>query len=456
MSDWTPQISNEAGPIYRGLADAIAGDIKAGKLRPGDRLPPQRRLAEALEVDLTTVSRGYAEAQSRGLIESQIGRGTFVADKSRITNAGNPRRGHEIDMTMNLPPEPNDPALLARMREGVSAVSADLTSLLRYQSAVGAEVDRQAAAVWLARRGVQADVNRIAITPGANATIFAILNMLAGSGGVVLSERITYPGAQAIARRCGCRLVGLEEDLEGITPEALEDAIQKHGPRALYLNPTLTNPTTRTMPLRRRQDIAAVLRKYSLHIIEDDAYGALTSSAPPTIASLVPELSWFVGGVAKIFGGGLRLAFTVAPDEKCAYQLGQTLKTTAIMPPMFSAAVMTHWIENGTADLVRDFVRTETAARQAIASEVLGGFDVEGQPEALNIWLHLPEGASRADVVARMHGVRIGILPSDPFVVAGERPEALRICLGGSIGREELRAALSRLANTLGTGYWHG
>lgn len=456
MSYWTPQISSDGGPFYLGLADAIAQDIHTGRLRPGDRLPPQRRLAELMEVDLTTVSRGYAEAQSRGLIQSQIGRGTFVADTSKGSGAGDPRRGDEVDLTMNLPPEPTDHTLLDRMQDGVTAIASDLTSLLRYQSSVGAEVDRAAARGWLAGRGLDVDADRIAITPGANATIFAILNILAREGGVVLSERITYPGAQAIAQRCGCRLVGLDEDEEGITPTALERAIQQHRPRALYLNPTLNNPTTRTISSGRRQEIAAVLRQHQLPLIEDDAYGFLPDTAPPAIASLVPELSWYVGGLAKIFGGGLRLAFTVAPDARCAYQLGQELKTTAVMPPMLSAAIMTRWIEDGTADLVRDAVRQESAARQAIAAEVLDGFDLEGHPNALNLWLRLPEGVSRADVVARMHGIHIGILPSDPFVVTGERPEALRICLGGPISREKLRAGLSHLANTLGANYWHG
>ena len=126
------------------------------------------------------------------------------------------------------------------------------------------------------------------------------------------------------------------------------------------------------------------------------------------------------------------------------------------MSPMLSVAVMTRWIEDGTADLVRDFVCQESAARQAIASEVLEGLDLNGQPDALNIWLRLPDWVSRADVVARMQGMHIGILPSDSFVVAGERPEAIRVGLGGPISQEELRAGLSRLANTLGANYWHG
>lgn len=456
MSEWTPQITGGASPFYRGLADAIAGDVEAGRLRPGDRLPPQRRLAELLEVDLTTVSRGYAEARSRGLIQSQVGRGTFVAAKAKPTRVSDPHRRSDADLTMNLPPEPGDPRLIAKMQEGLVSVAADLTSLLRYQSPVGGEMDRQAACLWLERRGLRAELDRIAVTPGANATIFAILGLLARQGGVVLSERITYPGAQAIARRCGCRLVGVAEDADGVIPEALEGAIREHQPRALYLNPTLNNPTTRTMPPSRRTELAALLRKHSLPLIEDDAYGFLSASAPPPLASLAPELSWYVGGLAKIFGGGLRLAFTVAPDARCAYQLGQTLKTTAVMPPMLSVGLMTRWIEDGTADLVRDFVRKEAAARQAIAADVLSGLDVEGRPEALNVWLRLPEGVSRADVVVRTQGLGIGILPSDPFVVTGPKPEALRICLGGPIGREDLSAGLSRLADTLGVGYWHG
>jgi DNA-binding transcriptional MocR family regulator len=455
-NNWTPRISNSGRPFYRELADAIAIDIEAGRLRPGDRLPPQRQLAQVLEVDLTTVSRGYAEAQTRGLIQSAVGRGTFVAPRAVAGSLADPTRRSDVDLTMNLPPEPADPSLIARMQEGMAAVAGDLTSLLRYQSPAGSEIDRQAARVWLSERGIDCELDRIIITPGANATIFGILAAITRGGGIILSERITYPGAQAIARRAGCRLVGVEEDAEGIDPAALDCSIREHLPRALYLNPTLNNPTTRTLSPSRRSEIAGVLRKHDLPVIEDDAYGFLPASAPAPISSIVPELSWHIGGLAKVFGGGLRLAFTVAPNARSTYGLAQTLKTIAVMPPMLSVGLMTQWIRDGTANAVRDFVRQESAARQAIAAEVLEGFDADGDTAALNVWLRLPEGIGRADVVARMQGTQVGILPSDPFVVGGERPEAVRICLGGPITRDELRAGLSRLANTLGMGYWHG
>ena len=50
----------------------------SGRLAPSDRLPPQRKLARRLDIDFTTVARGYVEAQKRGLIESRVGQGTFV------------------------------------------------------------------------------------------------------------------------------------------------------------------------------------------------------------------------------------------------------------------------------------------------------------------------------------------------------------------------------------------
>ena len=103
MAEWTPDLATSDKPRYLAIAEAIATDIGAGRLAVGDRLPPQRKLAKRLDVDFTTVARGYVEARKRGLIESKVGQGTFVRDKPR------PRRGQPtppprpVDLSMNLP-----------------------------------------------------------------------------------------------------------------------------------------------------------------------------------------------------------------------------------------------------------------------------------------------------------------------------------------------------------------
>lgn len=455
METWTPRIRVTGRPRYLEIADSIANDIKSGLLAAGDRLPPQRQLAAQVGLDFTTVSRGYAEAQRRGLVQSHVGRGTFIAQAPQA-RATDPRRSAQTDLTMNAPPEPTDPDLIARMREGVASVATDMIALLRYQSPTGTDIDKEAASSWLSMRGMVPALDRVAITPGAHPTILAILTILASAGDTILSEDVTYPGIRAIAARLGIHVQGVASDADGILPDALAAAIETHRPKALYLNPTLNNPTTRTMTAARRQEIASVLIGARLPLIEDDAYGFIPAHPPAPMATLAQGLTWHIGGLAKCVGAGLRLAFTVAPDARAAFLLAQALRTTSGMPSPLSMALMTRWIHDGTADSIRRFVRSETLARQAIAAETLSGATYDSDAYAFNVWLALPEGLGRAELVGRMAGRRIGILSSDAFTVSGPVQERVRICLGGALTRDQLRAELMFLSHSMDLSVWQG
>ena len=449
MQEWTPSLRSDGTPRYLMIAEAIAEDVRQGVLKPGMRLPPQRQLADRLRIDFTTVSRAYAEAQSKGLVTSHVGRGTFIAASAASTTLSDPAREAGEELAMNMPPEPTDPVLIEKMRDGLDYVAANLIPLLRYQSAIGGEKDRVAASSWLSLRGLMAKLERIAVTPGAHATITAILSMTVEGQDTVLCEKITYPGIRSIAQRLGVNLVGVDMDEHGIIPDALEDAIKQHRPRMLYLNPTLQNPTTITMPTRRRLDISQIISDYRVQLIEDDAYGFVPEKAPAPIAASAPELTWYIGGLAKCIGAGLRLAYTVAPSAKHALALEAALRAFTVMPSALPMALATRWIEDGTADLVRRFIRRETAIRQNIAAEMLRGLDFRSADNAFNVWLRLPAGTGRADIMARMAGRHIGIVPSDAFTVGGTADEYVRLCLGGSIGRVELQSGLAYLAHLL-------
>ncbi|WP_330628233.1 PLP-dependent aminotransferase family protein (plasmid) [Thioclava litoralis] len=452
MTDWTPKPNDSGKPHYLAIADAIGADIAAGRLKAGDRLPPQRRLAAALGIDFTTVSRAYTEAQARGLVTSHVGRGSFVSDPPAALPAAplaDPARRAAEDLSMNMPPEPTDPDLLAGMRAGLMAVSGHLVDLLRYQSPIGTEPDRLAARSWLAPRGLDVALERIAVTPGAHATMAAVLSMLCKAGDHVLCEQVTYPGIRNIAARFGVTLVGLQTDARGVVPEALQAAIRRHRPKALYLNPTLHNPTTLTLPAERRAALAAILRAEGLALIEDDAYGFVPAETPAPLAQQIPELTWYIGGLSKCLGAGLRLAFTVTPDARATHRLTQAIRALSVMPAPLSLALTTRWIEQGTAEALRQALRNETAARQAIARRALEGCDYATATSAFHIWLQLPQGLGRADVIARMAGQPLGLMPSDAFTVGAVPQDRLRVSLGGSISRAQLQTALCHLGHAL-------
>ena len=453
---WTPDISTDGTAVYLAIADAIARDLETGQLQVGDRLPPQRKLANHLGLDFTTVSRGYKEAGRRGLVDSHVGRGTFIRGAHGPSETSDPNRTVQVDLAMNLPPEPTDPDLINRMRGGLAEVSANMVSLLRYQSGVGSEQDKDAASVWLSMRGMVPRLDRVAITPGAHTAIMAVLGLLAKPQDTIICEAVTYPGIRRLSKQLGLNLVGIPCDDAGILPDALSAVIAAHQPKALYLNPTLHNPTTRTMTTDRRVAVAEVLRRHGLPLIEDDAYGFVPARAPAPVATMTPDLTWHIGGLAKCIGAGLRLAYVVAPDSRQALSLEQAIKTMSVMASPITMAIVTRWITDGTADQIRRFVRKEASARQIIAASCLPNASFAADPEAFNIWLTLPHGWHRADIMARMAGRGLGIVPSDAFVVSGVPGEQLRICLGGPISKAQLREELEFLGHTLDYGLWAG
>ncbi len=449
MENWSKRIEQASKPRYLAIADCIAQDMKDRVLLPGDRLPPQRRLADMIGVDFTTVSRGYTEAISRGLVESHVGRGTFVLPQHNINGASDERRAMANDLTMNAPPEPTDPDLIERMRLGLSAVSEDLLHLLRYQAPMGGDVDKEAASIWLSMRGLVPNLDRVSVTPGAHATMLAILTVLARPGDCILCEDITYAGFKKIAAQLGLELIGLPMDKDGILPDALEEAIHRHGPKALYLNPTLHNPTTMIVPQHRRLEIAKVINRHSLPLIEDDAYGFVLPDAPPPMATSAPELTWYIGGLAKCIGAGLRLAYTVTPNARANFALENGIRAVSGMSSPVCMALATRWVLDGTADQIRRYIRKESAIRQEIAAQEITEAEFWSHPHAFNIWLRLPENVSCATLMSHMSNHEIGIAPENAFRTKGIHDQNVRICLGGRIQRETLPKLLSHLNNQI-------
>src|SRR6185437_2096122 len=128
---------------------------------------------------------------------------------------------------------------------------------------------------WLRARVPKAQTQRLIIYPGNQAAIFNVLLSLTSPGDVVLTEALTYPGIKAAAAKLGVRLVGVTMDEQGILPDALGSACRQHRPKAVYLVPTMQNPTTVTLSPSRRKAVAEIIRKAGTLLIEDDAYGVL-------------------------------------------------------------------------------------------------------------------------------------------------------------------------------------
>ncbi|RVT97790.1 PLP-dependent aminotransferase family protein [Rhodovarius crocodyli] len=441
-SIWQPAVSRSEGPLYLAIADALQADIRSGELPPGRRLPPQRSLAEALGVDFTTISRAYAEAARRGLVEGRVGQGTFIRAQP-VPQAVRPdAESGMLDMSMNTPPMPADAALARLVAE---TPLPDLRFLMRYQTPGGTREDRAAGAAWLAPRLGAVPLDRLLVAPGAQGALLAVLGTLAQAGDTICAEALTYPGLIAAAAHLRLRLVGLPMDAEGILPDAFEQACRERAPRALYCNPTLQNPTTITLPAGRRLALVEIARRHGVPILEDDAYGALPEAGPPPIAAFGPDVTWHVAGLAKPVSPVLRVAYLVVPEGAPLQRVVGAIRATAAMASPLGAGIATRWIHDGTAAAITAGIRREARARQRLAARLLPADALRADPEGFHLWLSLPAPWTRGAFVARLRAAGVGVVASDAFTLA-EAPEALRIGLGAPADSGTLEQALGIIA----------
>ncbi|HVT50780.1 MAG TPA: PLP-dependent aminotransferase family protein [Dongiaceae bacterium] len=443
-------------PLYRRLADAIADRIERGELSPGDRLPPQRDIAKALGINVTTVTRAFLELQQRGLVEARPGRGSTVAsraaeDVNGFKSAPSDESGL-IDLSVNRPPTTAYldavSALLPRL-----AKDRRYAALQDYHPPEGPAWAREAAAAWFAPVAGGGDPSRIILTDGAQHGLACVLAAIAERGDIVVADSVTYQGINALCHSQGLELRGLPMDREGMRPEAFESACAQWRPKAVFLVPSLHNPTTVTLSEARRRAIVATARRHNVIIIEDDVYRPLLEESLPSFAGLEPELTFHIGALSKCVAPGLRLGFVIGPRALMS-NVAASLRIDCWSISPLTALIGSTLLESGMAARIIATQREELRRRNLLLREAMGRFDIETHPTSTHAWLHLPEPWRGAGFARACRQRGVGVLSADAFAVGREPvPHAVRLNIGAARSRADLSRALEILADLMESGH---
>jgi len=437
-----PDLSLHKGPKYEALLNAIAEAVQTGALPVGERLPPQRELAWKLGVTTGTVGRAYAMAEQRRLVSGQVGRGTYVLEQVAPVSA--PIAGEVLNLTRNIPPLMEQNAALARTLQELGAQPGP-ESLLDYMPEAGHSAYRRAGVQWLRRSGLDLPEQRIVVTGGAQHALAVIQLSLVKPGDTVLTEELTYSGVGNALRLAGARAVGIPMDAEGALPEAMDRLARETGARLVFLTPTVHSPTTATMGEARRRAIVDVLRARDLILVEDDVYGFLPEHRPAPIAALAPERVIYIASASKCLAPGLRVAW-MAPPSGLVARLGETLHAMSLALPAFAAAVVTRWIDDGTADRIVTSVRHEIKARQEMTRIAFQGLDWRTCEGAMHGFLTLPPDLPVQDLVDAAARKGILLCSAASFAVdPATAPNAVRVPVGCLADRIRLRHALDTI-----------
>jgi DNA-binding transcriptional MocR family regulator len=454
MTSWKPEDLSPRGPVYLAIADTLARDVDAGLLRPGERLPTHRALARTLGVNVVTVTRAYAEAARRGLVEGEVGRGTFVSRREVATGSHlplQPDRGL-IDFRFNLPAlgeGVHDPAALlsSLVADGVDPLEA------RYVPA-GLPEHRAAGAAWMGRSGLDADPERTLVTSGGQHAMSVAFATLTAPGDTILTEELTYPGVKALAGLQHLRTLPVALDEEGLVPAALETACRKSNPKVLYCMPTLQNPTGIVWSEARRHEVLEVARRYGLVVVEDDTTAFLVEDPPPPLAALAPEDVLYLTSVSKSLGAGLRIGYLHLPRrerrelEALAERFGANIAAQNWMTAPILAELVARLIEGGEADRIVAWRRKECRRRRHLLDRALGDHGSASDPRSSFVWLPLPEPWRSEDFAEEARRAGVAVNTSEAFVVGrAHAPHTARICIGTPRDRGEVERGLAILAD---------
>ncbi|MET7355902.1 PLP-dependent aminotransferase family protein [Streptomyces mirabilis] len=422
-----------AASRYKILVDALASDIRTGRLAAGVRLPTHRGLAARESIALVTATRVYAELEAMGLVSREPGRGTFVRDIA--VPAGHGIDLHVVatdvvDLNFNYPSLPGQADLLRQTLREV-ATSGELDSLLRYQPHRGRPQDRASIAHHLRRRGITPDADRILIVNGAQhglaVTVMATLN----AGDVVAVDALTYPGFKVLAHAFHLDVEPIPTTADGPDLDAFEKLCATRPVRAVYTMPTLHNPLGWVMSATNRTRLIEIARRHGPLIIEDAAYAYLVEDPPPPLAASAPDITVYVSTLSKSVATGLRVGFVVAPPSRVP-SLERAIRATTWNTPALTTAIACRWIEDGTVDQLEAQKREDAKARQALAGRELAGLPLIGHPSSYFTWLTLPDDARADRLTATLARQHISVSTAEPFTTTKHTPQALRLALGST------------------------
>lgn len=460
MTIFTPDLLKsyvkDGRPLYLAIADAVADAIHSGALKPGSRLPTHRDLASDLGVTVGTITRAYQELERLGLTAGEVGRGTFVRSLQTVVEEFG--TGHEptstvIDLRTNLAPLPEGENLQALMAQtlGNLARRPRMGALLGLDGSAELPEHQRAGAAWLAKCGLEVELGRVLLTHGAQHGLSVVLATIAREGDRVLTTPFTNPGIKAACSLLRLALEAIPADEQGPLPEGFDQACRSGQVRALYLNPTIQNPTGRTLSEERRAAVAAIARAHGVAIIEDDEYGPVPQGRPRPLAAWAPEVTYYLASLSKSLGFGLRLAYLAGPRGMERRILNAIRATTWMVSPLM-AEIPASWLQDGTAERLIQGRRSEAARRHQLAAEVLQGLSVVGDPQGYHLWLKLPAPwrAERFTLELERRGVIVG--SSEEFAVGIQAEQAVRLALGAAPNRTLLRQGLQMVVQLLQEG----
>ena len=451
-------------PIYIQIFEQIRRQILSGELLPGFRLPPERKLADSLGVNRTTVLNAYRELKAEGLVGSRVGNGTIVLSylqdepdslgKTSQEPAWNQIFSHHSgDFESYIL---KDLLTLASRKDVISfatgiaspetgplqafiGIEHELVDNRNYKALLHSPTEgfaslREAISNLMHKRGVYCQYDEIMLLSGSQQGLDLAARIMLDPGDIVVVEEPSFfPAIQAF-KSIGARVMGIPMDEKGMRIDLLEQLLQRYRPKLIYTIPTFHNPSGTEMELERRKRLVELAYKYRVIVIEDDAYGDLCYEGHPLPLLKSMDNDGYViylSTFSKNIYAGLRLGWMVA-HKKVVKKFAAAKQIMDLHSSSLSQWIIERFITSGGLDshiprLCKDYRVKRDAMYDALAKNAPADLIWNRPRGGYYIWCKLPSGVSASKLMFKAAERKVAFVPGTPFFTSGQGDDFIRL-----------------------------
>ena len=451
---------NKNEPIYIQLKNHILNGIENGTINKNSKLPSTREVSKFLKVSRNSVISAYEELESKGIIMTKRGIGSFIVVeceknslefnvdyKSKVNNYGNTLRNLDIIKSevpskknmisfKSIAPESHLFNLDDFKRALLDAWSYENVNLLNYGYAKGYKPLLEYLSQYMSDKRVKMTNKDILITNGFTEAFDIILSTLTNPGDVIVCEEPTHNTALKMMKSYGLNIVQVKMDTEGLNLSLLDDALKKHKPKFGYLIPSYNNPTGIVTKTERRNEIYKLFTKHKVPIIEDGFNEELlyTSSPIDPIASLCGNGNGviYIGSLSKILFPGLRIGWITA-DKSLIDILESVKRGRNIHSSFLDQSTLYYYMKSGAFKRYLKTVRKYYRDKFSLVTEMIDKYipykSLTGEG-GLHVFIELDKNINSRELLNLCYKDGVTFMPGDVFYDNKNGSNTFRIGFG--------------------------
>lgn len=472
-------------PVYIQIFEQIRRQILSGEIVPGFRLPPERKLAESLGVNRSTVLNAYRELKAEGLIGARVGQGTVVLSYLQNEPASSDGRFPEPSWNQIFSKYANgigshvvkDLLTLASRKDVISfatgiaspetgpiealrGIEQELTDQKEYKPLLHSPTEgftslREAICGLMRERGVYCQLDNVMLLSGSQQGIDLAARIILDPGDIVVVEEPSFFPAMQVFKAIGARVMGVPVDDKGMQVEMLEQLLHRYRPKLIYTIPNFHNPTGTEMELERRRQLLELARKYRVLILEDDAYADLCYEGQPlpSLKSMDNEgYVIYLSTFSKTIYSGFRLGWMVA-HKRAVKQFAAAKQIIDLHSSSLSQWIVERFIVNGglkrhVPQICREYRVKRDAMYDALVKYAPADLIWNRPRGGYYIWCQLPQEVSASKLVAKAAERRVAFVPGTAFFITDQGDNFMRLNFT-FVPLDEIATGIQRLCEAI-------